>query len=128
MIIVEKTGMSEADALKNYDFDRDWVEWETQRHSIKYEPLFPMVVCTKAENHEISALQGTSRWETEGTFRPKECDKFWARCSMCKKCRKMDDGQKRAFLEDMYNAQWGVRGVGEGGGLILSLKEIKLGF
>ena len=27
--LVEKTGMSEADALKNYDFDHDWVDGNT---------------------------------------------------------------------------------------------------
>ena|GEM_PF-6748224 len=115
--LTAKTGMSEVDALKNYEFDRDWVEGKHNNIVSRYEPVVSKDGVYKGGGkHEIPSsqrLQGKEKvlsdLETE----------YFGPGAQCAPCSRMDDSQKRAFLEDMYNTQWGVKGVGEQGGTAL---------
>ena len=107
--LVEKTGMSEADALKNYDFDRDWVNGKHDNIVSRYEP-----VVAKDGVNSLVKTPPNSKQILENLY--------FGENSKCSPCRSMNEAEKRAFLDDMYNAEWSVKGIGPDGALMKSVK------
>ena len=113
--LVEKTGISKSDAMKNYDFDKDWVNGVHDDIQSIYEPVVAREgVYYGGRDHEIFEIQ---RLDGKQKVLSDIEVKYFGPDAKCALCGEMNEAQKRAFLEDMYNTQWGVRGVsGAGGG------------
>ena len=113
--MAKRTGMSEADALKNYDFDKDWVAGKHNKIESKYEPIIQDKNGKyKTGKHEITSTEknlGNSDDIKKGME-----ERYFGENADCAPCKDMTPDERSAFIDDMYNAEYGVKGVSESGG------------
>ena len=113
--MAKRTGMSEADALKNYDFDKDWVAGKHNKIESKYEPIIhDKNGKYKNGKHEITSTEknlGNSDDIKKGME-----ERYFGENADCAPCKDMTPEERSAFIDDMYNAEYGVKGVSESGG------------
>jgi hypothetical protein len=108
--IRDTTGVSAEDAAKLYDTQRDWARGlhNPPKVTSKYEPiLHDGKGGMRQSPHEIGTMQRLFPDETKALLR----DKYFGPNSRCAPCKSMTPDQQDAFIQDMFDAQYGVQGI-----------------
>jgi hypothetical protein len=108
--IRDTTGVSAEDAAKLYDTQRDWARGlhNPPKVTSKYEPiLHDGKGGMKQSPHEIGTIQRLFPDETKVLLR----DKYFGPNSRCAPCKSMTPDQQDAFIQNMFDAQYGVQGI-----------------
>ena len=108
--IRDTTGYSAEDAAKLYDAQRDWARGlhNPPKVTSKYEPiLHDGKGGMRQSPHEIGTMQRLFPDETKALMR----DKYFGPNSRCAPCKSMTPDQQDAFIQNMFDAQYGVQGI-----------------
>ena len=104
--MAKRTGMSEADALKNYDFDKDWVAGKHNKIESKYEPIIHDKNGKYKTGKQITSTEknlGNSDDIKKGME-----ERYFGENADCAR-KDMTPEERSAFIDDMYNAEYGVK-------------------
>lgn len=108
--IRDTTGASAEDAAKLYDTQRDWARGlhNPPKVTSKYEPIVHDGKGRMRQSpHEIGSIQRISPDETKALMR----DRYFGPDSQCAPCKSLTPDQQDAFIQNMFDAQYGVQGI-----------------